>query len=305
MSSSKPQIWPQLCIVAATLIFGSSFLIMKQAVDGIPVFILLAIRFTTAGAALALIFWKKWRLLNKEALLGGAVLGTLMFLGYAFQTYGLSGLGSWEGTTPGKNAFLTATYCVLVPFLNWIISHKRPDRYNVTAAALCLVGTGLVSLTEDFSIVGGDILTLICGVAFSLHIIAVAHYSKRCDVLLLTVLQFLFMALWSWVGIFVTGEQLTALPAGADLLRLAYLIVCASGLAMLFQNIGQAQTPAATGAVLLSLEAPFGVFFSVLFGNERPTSRMYLGFVLIFFAVILSETKLSFLSKKREAEIGG
>lgn len=304
MSSTKAKLWPQLCILAATLIFGSSFLIMKQAVDGIPVFILLAIRFTGAGVMFALIFWKKWRLLNKETLIGGAVLGTLMFLGYAFQTYGLSGIGSWEGTTPGKNAFLTATYCVLVPFLSWMLTRKRPDRYNVAAALLCLLGTGLVSLNEDFTVVGGDILTLICGIAFSLHILAVDKYAKTCDILLLTVLQFLFMALWSWAGIFLAGETLTSLPSGGDLLRLVYLIICASGLAMLFQNIGQANTPPTTGAVLLSLEAPFGVMFSVLFGSERPTAQMYLGFALIFFAVILSETKLSFLSGKK-AKIGG
>lgn len=304
MSSTKATLWPQLLIVCATIIWGSSFLIMKQTVDGIPVFTLLAIRFTVAGVLLSLVFWKKWRLLNKETLLGGGLLGTLMFLGYVFQTYGLSGIGSWEGTTPGKNAFLTATYCVLVPFLNWLLTRKRPDRYNIAAAVLCLLGIGLVSLTEDFTVVGGDVITLVCGVAFSLHILAVDRYAKTCGILLLTVLQFLFMALWSWIGVFLAGETLSVLPSGADILRLGYLAVCASGLAMLFQNIGQANTPPSTGAVLLSLEAPFGVVFSVLFGTERPTAQMYLGFVLIFFAVILSETKLSFLAKKK-AEIGG
>lgn len=304
MSSTKATLWPQLLIVCATIIWGSSFLIMKQTVDGIPVFTLLATRFTVAGVLLSLVFWKKWRLLNKETLLGGGLLGTLMFLGYVFQTYGLSGIGSWEGTTPGKNAFLTATYCVLVPFLNWLLTRKRPDRYNIAAAVLCLLGIGLVSLTEDFTVVGGDVITLVCGVAFSLHILAVDRYAKTCDILLLTVLQFLFMALWSWIGVFLAGETLSVLPSGADILRLGYLAVCASGLAMLFQNIGQANTPPSTGAVLLSLEAPFGVVFSVLFGTERPTAQMYLGFVLIFFAVILSETKLSFLAKKK-AEIGG
>ena len=304
MSSTKATLWPQLLIVCATIIWGSSFLIMKQTVDGIPVFTLLAIRFTVAGVLLSLVFWKKWRLLNKETLLGGGLLGTLMFLGYVFQTYGLSGIGSWEGTTPGKNAFLTATYCVLVPFLNWLLTRKRPDRYNIAAAVLCLLGIGLVSLTEDFTVVGGDVITLVCGVAFSLHILAVDRYAKTCDILLLTVLQFLFMALWSWIGVFLAGETLSVLPSGADILRLGYLAVCASGLAMLFQNIGQANTPPSTGAVLLSLEAPFGVVFSVLFGTERPTAQMYLGFVLIFFAVILSDTKLSFLAKQK-AEIGG
>ncbi len=86
--------------------------------DCFAVFCLLAFRFTSAGALLSLVFWKKWRLLDRETLMGGAVLGTLEFLGYAFQTYGLSGLGSWKGPTPGKNACLTATYCVLVPFLS-------------------------------------------------------------------------------------------------------------------------------------------------------------------------------------------
>lgn len=201
MSSTKATLWPQLLIVCATIIWGSSFLIMKQTVDGIPVFTLLAIRFTVAGVLLSLVFWKKWRLLNKETLLGGGLLGTLMFLGYVFQTYGLSGIGSWEGTTPGKNAFLTTTYCVLVPFLNWLLTRKRPDRYNIAAAVLCLLGIGLVSLTEDFTVVGGDVITLVCGVAFSLHILAVDRYAKTCDILLLTVLQFLFMALWSWIGV--------------------------------------------------------------------------------------------------------
>lgn len=304
MTTTKAKLWPQLLITLSALIFGSSFLIMKQAVEGIPVFTLLAFRFTVAGALLALVFWKKWRLLNKETLVGGAVLGTLMFLGYAFQTYGLSGIGAWEGTTPGKNAFLTATYCVVVPFLNWLIAHKRPDRYNVAAAVLCLAGVGLVSLNENFSVVGGDVLTLICGVAFSLHILAVTHYGSRCDVLLLTVLQFLFLALWSWLGVFVAHETLPALPGGADLLRLLYLAVCASGLAMLSQNLGQAHAEPSTGAVLMSLEAPFGVLFSVLFGAERPTAQIYLGFALIFLAVLLSETKLSFLRRKK-SEIGG
>ena len=304
MSASKPKIWPQLLIVCATVIWGSSFLIMKQTVDNIPVFTLLAIRFTVGGGLLAAVFWKKWKLLNRETFVGGAVLGTLIFLGYVFQTYGLSGIGSWEGTTPGKNAFLTATYCVLVPFLNWLFAHKRPDRYNVAAAILCLAGVGFISLTDNFSVVGGDILTIVCGVAFSLHILAVAHYSKRCDILLLTVLQFLFLALWSWVGVFAAGERMTVMPSGGDLLRLGYLAVCASALAMLFQNVGQANTHSSSAAVLMSLEAPFGVLFSVLFGSEEPTARMYLGFALVFCAVILSETKLSFLPRKK-AKIGG
>lgn len=294
--------WPQLLLVAATVIWGSSFLVMKQAVDGMPVFFLLAVRFTGAAAALGLAFWRKWRLLDAAALRGGALLGTLMFAAYTLQTYGLNGLGALEGTTPGKNAFFTAVYCILVPFLGWLLFHRRPDRFHIAAACLCTAGVGLVSLGDGLTLVGGDLLTLLGSVAFALHILAVPRRAARSDIILLTILQFLTMAVLSWAAVLLTHQlPQRSLPA-ADLWRLGYLALAASCLAMLFQNLGQAHTPPATAAVLLSLEAPFGVLFSVLFGDERPTAAMYGGFALILFAIVLSETKLSFLRRSRPRE---
>lgn len=301
----KKQLWPQLMMVAATVIWGSSFLIMKQAVDGIPVFFLLAVRFTLGAGLLAVVFWKRWRKLDRATLRGGCVLGVLMELAYIFQTYGLNGLGSLQGTTPGKNAFFTGIYCVLVPFFAWLLFHKRPDLYNVAAALFCIAGIGLVSLGGEIGIVGGDVLTMLGGVMFALHILAVPRYAEKSDVVLLTILQFATMAATSWVGVLCTGQAmpLAAIPMGAWL-RIGYLAVFATALALLFQNIGQAHTPPATAAVLLSLEAPFGVLFSVLFGTERPTPAMYCGFALIFFAIIVSETKLSFLPRKKFLQKG-
>lgn len=298
MTQSKKQIWPQLMMVAATVIWGSSFLFMKQSVDNIPVFFLLAVRFTLATGLLAVIFWKHWRKLDKATLLGGAVLGVLMEAAYIFQTYGLKDLGPWQGTTPGKNAFFTGIYCILVPFFAWALFKKRPDRYNVAAALLCVGGIGLVSLGGTTGMVGGDVLTIFGGVMFALHILAVPRYAQKADVILLTILQFATMAALSWVGVLCAGETLalSAVPSGVWI-RILYLAVFATALAMLFQNIGQAHTAPAAAALLLSLEAPFGVLFSVLFGDERPTTAMYCGFALIFFAIVVSETKLSFLPR--------
>lgn len=300
-TEEKKQIWPQLMMVAATVIWGSSFLFMKQSVGSIPVFFLLAARFSIATAALGIIFWKKWRLLTWGAFKQGAVVGTLMFLAYVFQTYALKDIGPFQGTTPGKNAFFTAIYCILVPFLAWLIFRRRPDAYNVAAALFCVAGIGLVSLGGDVGIVGGDILTMLGGLMFALHILAVSHYSHQgADVILLTLLQFIFMALWSWVGVALTREVPAAAISTADWARILYLAIAASALAMLFQNVGEAHTPPAAAAVLLSLEAPFGVLFSVLFGDERPTMAMYCGFALIFFAIIVSETKLAFLPRPKK-----
>ena len=283
-------------IVLATIIWGSSFVVMKNSVDVLPTFWLLAIRFTFAALVLAVVFIKRWKVLDRQYLIGGTVMGFCLFVAYAFQTFGL------EQTTSGKNAFFTAVYCVIVPFLYWVIAKRRPDKFNILAAFLCIAGIALVSVTGSnataFNM--GDVLTLIGGFFFAAHIVAVAKYSEGRDIFILTTLQFASFALFSWIGVLITRPALT--PGVFDqslIFSLAYLVIFASCGALLFQNIGQKYTVPSTAAVLLSLEAPFGVFFSILFANERPTPLMFVGFALIFLAVVCSETKFSFLRKKK------
>lgn len=272
-------------IVIATVIWGSTFFILKDTLDDVSVYFMLAFRFTVAAALLAVVFRKRWKAADKGCFLAGAVMGTLLFLAYAVQNFGLL------GTTPGKNAFFTAVYCVLVPFLYWIFRGARPDRFNVLAAALCLAGIGFVSWDGGFALTGGDGLTLLSGLIYACHIVAVTHFSKKKDIFLLTVLQFAVVALWSWICTVATG----GLPAAGLPVRawavLVYLAVAATSLALLFQNVGQKYTDPSSAAVLLALEAPFGVLFSVLFSGERPTGVMIFGFALIFVGIICSETK--------------
>ena len=282
-------------IVLATIIWGSSFVVMKSSVNVLPTFWLLAIRFSFAAIVLAVVFWKRWKLLDRQYLVGGTVMGLCLFVAYAFQTFGL------EQTTSGKNAFFTAVYCVIVPFLYWFIAKRRPDKFNVLAAFLCIGGIALVSVTGSnasaFNL--GDVLTLIGGFFFACHIVAVSKYSEGRDIFILTTLQFASFAIFSWIGVLVT--QTTVSPSVFDqdmVLGLVYLVIFSSCGALLFQNIGQKYTAPATAAVLLSLEAPFGVLFSILLTDERPTALMFLGFALIFLAVVCSETKFSFLRKK-------
>ena len=269
---------------------------MKSSVDVLPTFWLLAIRFSFAALVLAVVFIRRWKVLDKQYLIGGTVMGFCLFLAYTFQTFSL------EQTTSGKNAFFTAVYCVIVPFLYWFIAKRRPDRFNLIAAFLCIGGIALVSITGDnasaFNM--GDVLTLIGGFFFAAHIGAVSRYSEGRDIFILTTLQFASFALFSWLGVLITRPALTPGVFDSSLIMgLAYLVICASCGALLFQNIGQKYTAPSTAAVLLSLEAPFGVFFSILFANERPTPLMFVGFALIFIAVVCSETKFSFLRKKK------
>lgn len=285
-------------LLAAPIIWGSSFVVMKHSLDSFTPMYLLAFRFTAAAIVLAVVFWKMWKQMNKGYLLAGLVTGTCLFLAYAFQTYGL------DGTTPGKNAFLTAVYCVIVPFLNWLLLRQKPDKFHILAALICIAGIGMVSLSgggsSNLSVSTGDLLTLVGGFFFAAHIVAVNHFAEGRDVFLMTTLQFGFFALWSWVGAAAFGEPLpTGLTPGV-IGGLAYLVIFCSCGALLFQNIGQKYTAPATAAVLLSLEAPFGVLVSILMGEESLNAIMLTGFVLIFLAVICSETKFSFLTKKKE-----
>lgn len=282
-------------LFAAAFIWGSSFFIMKDALDTLPVQYLLAIRFTAGAVLLGIFCGKRWRTFTPDYFWRGAVIGGMLYTAYSIQTYGLA------LTTPSKNAFLTAVYCVLVPFLYWAAARIRPDRYNVLAAVLCVTGVGLVSLTGDLTVNPGDGLTLVCALFYATHIVSVAKVSPGKDIYLLTVFQFAFAALFAWIG----GALTETFPAQAlakpeVLLPLAYLAVMATTVALLFQNVGQVWSDPASASVILSLESVFGVLCSVLFAGDQVSGRMLAGFALIFVAVVCSETKFSFLRKKEE-----
>lgn len=281
-------------LFAAAFIWGSSFFIMKDALDALPVQYLLAIRFTAGAVLLGLLCWKKWKIFTPDYLWRGAVIGGFLYLAYSVQTYGLA------LTTPSKNAFLTAVYCVLVPFFYWAFAKVRPDRYNVIAALLCVAGVGLVSLTGDLTVNPGDGLTLVSAVFYASHIVAVAKVSPGKDIYLLTVFQFAFSGLYAWIGGAITETfPAQALARPEVLLPLAYLAVMATTAALLFQNVGQVWSDPASASVILSLESVFGVLCSVVFAGDQVNGRMLLGFALIFIAVVCSETKFSFLRGKR------
>ena len=287
--------WGRVALLTAALIWGSSFIVMKNAVEGVPVFMLLGIRFTVGCLLLMLIFHRRLKTIGKKQLLHGAVVGTLLFAAYTVQTFGL------RETTPGKNAFLTAVYCVLVPFVNWVIFRRRPTGWNWLAAVMCLAGIGLVSLEGDLTMNRGDALTLVGGVFYALHLVAVSRFGEEDDPVMLTMLQFGASAVWCWGLSLMTESMPNPFPTNAWF-ELAYLAVFATTAALLLQNVGQSVTPAAPAAILLSLESVFGVAFSVMLGAEGLTAQLVCGFTLIFLAVVASETQFSFLRKGRRHE---
>ena len=278
----------RLALLTAAVIWGSSFIVMQDTVDHIPVFQLLAIRFTLAGLLLALLFRKRLMQSGKALLGHGAVCGVLLLSAYATQTFGLM------TTTPGTNAFLTAVYCVMVPFMSWGLYRKRPTAYNWAAAVLCIVGIGLISLSGDLTLGAGEALTLLSGVFYALHIMCLSRFGEKDDPVALTIVQFGVVAALS-LGCTFLFESGTPLPALAVWPQLMYLTVFATAATLVLQSVGQSLTPPSQSAILLSLESVFGALFSVLMGMETLTLPILCGFTLVFVGVIVSETQLSFL----------
>ena len=275
----------RLAIFATAVIWGPSFVVLKNTLDSMGTMWVLAIRFTVSALLLGFMARRHLKNANRACIKGGFMMGLCLAAAYIVQTYGLL------YTTPGKNAFLTATYCVLTPFLAWLIYKRRPGIFNVAAAVLCIAGVGFVSLNEGFTEVNiGDILTLISGLFYSFQIILLENYSDTGEASTLTAVQFITAALVCWAGALVFEAPPRNVPINAWL-EIAYLSVMCTAVCFFLQAWGMKYTPSSTVAMIMTLEAVFGVIFSVLFFGEAVTVKMIIGFVLIFIAVVLSEAQ--------------
>ena len=281
----------RLALLGTTIIWGSSFIILKNTLNSLPTLWILAFRFSGAALIMALAANKQLKTLDRRALKYGLAMGAALYCAYTLQTYGLL------YTTPGKNAFLTATYCVIVPFLWWEFFKKRPDRYKVADALVCIAGMALVSLEGDLSLGLGDALTMCCGLFYALHIIVSSRGLEKYAVLPLTTVQLATTAVLCWITAPVASPFPQSVPASAWL-SVAYLCVMCTGACYFLQALGQKYTSAQSASIILTLESVFGTLFSVAFYHEQLTLKTVSGFVLIFAAVLISETKLAFLRRR-------
>lgn len=273
-------------LFGCTLLWGSSFFVVKDVTQAVSPALLVGIRFTIA-AALVLVFFFKRVVGHADAatVRAGLAMGAAYFLGYWAQTVGIT------DTTPGKNAFLTATYCAIVPFLYWAVARRRPSRLNIACAVLCLVGVGIVSLDGDLSMRTGDVLTLVGAVFFAAQIALMGKYAGGKDVMALTFWQFAVTG----VGSLIAGAATEPAPDLAILLepsligQIGYLTFFVAFAACLMQNVGQTHVPPAQASLILCLESVFGVLFSVIFYGETLIARVLFGFIVIFIAIVSSE----------------
>ena len=287
-------LWGRLALLTTAVIWGSSFVILKNAIDGLGVMWVLAMRFTISAVLLLALAGERLRSMSRASVRGSVLIGVCLAAAYIVQTYGL------KYTTPGKNAFLTTTYCVMVPFLAWLVYKRKPGLHNVAAAVLCVAGIGFVALDAGFGEVNtGDVLTIFSGVFYALQIILMEQYISGCDSLSVSAVEFSTAAVICLVGTFAF-EGTPVMPASGQIFAVLYLAVMCTALCFFLQAWGMKYTPSSTAAMIMTLEAVFGTIFSVILYHEQVTPRLLAGFALIFVAVVLSETGTELLKKIRK-----
>jgi len=283
---TKRELLADAVLVLTAFIWGTGFVVMKNTVDNVPPAAIIAIRYTIAAMLTAVIFRKHLKGLSVRDVKRGAMVGLLLSSAYIVQTIGLS------MTTAGKNAFLTTVYVLLVPFACWLIFRQKLEKSNFIAAGLMLAGIGCLSLDgESGGLNMGDMLTLLCGVLYAAHIIAVERCQKKTNTYALIVVQFAFAAVFALIYSLLFERNMPMKIEAGTIGGLLYLAVFSTTIAMSLQNIGQSMAPASHAAILLSLESVFGALASWLVLGERLTGMMVLGFAVIFAALVVNSLK--------------
>lgn len=277
-----------LTIVA--IIWGSGFVASAVSLEHYTPYQILAIRFLIGVILLSLVFYKKLKQIKKSTIIKGAVIGLFLYLAFVLQTVGL------VYTTPSKNAFLTAVNVVIVPFIAFFIYKRKMDRFEWLGAFLAITGIGVLSLKFSGDINFGDLLTLLCAVGFAFHIFYTAQFVKEEDPVLLTITQMAVATILGFLVVFLKGETTFSMEA-EGMVNVLYLGVFSTTLAFLLQTVAQKFTTETNAAIILSTEALWGTIFSVIILSEVLTVKMMIGAILILSAIVLSETKLSFIPR--------
>lgn len=286
----------EIMLFTTAIIWGSGFVFSAISLDYLTPYQILAVRFSIGLIILSLIFYKRLKFIKKSTLKKGFVLGLLLYLAFLLQTVGL------QYTTPSKNAFITAINVVIVPFIAFFMDKRKVDKYEFIGAFLAIIGIAFLSLQFTAEVNIGDLLTLACAFGFAYQIYYTSKYVKDEDPILLTVVQMGTAAVLGWILVFGKGELNFSLePEG--ILSVVYLGVFSTTLAYCFQTIAQKFTSETKTAIILSTEAFWGMVFSVILLSEVLTGRMIVGAIFILTAILLSETKLSFLKKNSIEEL--
>ncbi|MGN6253126.1 MAG: DMT family transporter [Marmoricola sp.] len=291
MSETRTSLLASITLLAMAACWGSTFFLIHDLLDRVPVVDFLAVRFAVAAVVLLALAPGAVRRLGAEARTRALVLGVLYGIAQILQTTGL------EHTPASVSGFITGMYVVATPLFAAMILRSRI--VPVTWLAVLLAAAGLAVLTLSGISAGyGEALTLVAALVYALHIVGLGAWSRPADALGMTIVQIVVIALICAVAAAPGG--ITVPDRTGDWLSLLYMAVFAGALAMLGQTWAQAHLAPTRSAILMSMEPVFAAFFAVLLGSESLTWRMLVGGWLVVAAMLIVEV---LPRRKVEAEV--
>jgi drug/metabolite transporter (DMT)-like permease len=278
-----PRVRAELALVGVTVIWGTTFVIVKAALAEVSTFVFLTLRFWVAAAALILIYPRAFR---RQWIGPGVLTGSLLFAAYVFQTRGL------ELTTPSKSAFLTGLSIPMVPLVSSLVYSMKPRL--VEAAGILIASMGMMLMTlgpaDDWrsGISRGDLLSLLCAVTFAFHIVIIGHYSQLYGFKSLAVVQIVTAAVLG-SALFRFAEPIRFhLTAGVATAVLVTGLL-ATALAFTTQAWAQQYTSPTRAALIFALEPPIAWLTSYALTGERMSNRGKVGAGMILAGILWVE----------------
>jgi drug/metabolite transporter (DMT)-like permease len=281
----------EAALVVNTIIWGSTFVLVKEALRDVSPVLFLALRFTLAAIVLLVLFRSSWRHPRRNPrnpgrwLAGGALAGTFLFSGYAFQTIGL------QFTTAPKSAFLTGLTAVMTPLLAAVVYRKKPRALEVGGVLLATCGMAFMTLPgATLAMNRGDLLTICCAGCYAAHILTLNRYSATASFELLSISQIGVSALLAW-SLFRGMETPYIRWTAGVWAAIVITGVFATAMAFTFQAWAQRYTTSTRTALIFMLEPVFAWITSYLLTGETLSARAAAGAVLILAGILLVELK--------------
>lgn len=269
-----------LVLVVVCVIWGSTFVVVKDAVERMPVMDFLAWRFAIAALAMAAMRPSSLRRLSPAARRQGVVLGVLLAAGYIAQTFGL------ERTPATVSGFITGLFVVLTPLCSGLLLRRRVSGIAWTAVAVATAGLALLSL-RGLSVGAGEAITLLCALSFALHIVGLGEWSTSADAYGLAVVQLATVAVLSIV---VSAPDTLRPPPDAGVWGAILLTsLAATAFGFFGQTWAQAHLQPTRAAVVMTMEPVFAGVFGVAIGGDRLDARTVAGALLVLAAMYLVE----------------
>jgi len=279
----------ELSLLLVAILWGAGFIMTAEALESFSPFQSIAFRFLLSAIILGVAYWKHLKVLSKQEITHGIILGTILFLAYGFQTIGLT------YTTPAKNAFLTATNVAIVPFVGRMFYGQRVDRFNVCGGLTALIGIAVMS-TIDGAFNIGDGLTLLGALMYAFQLFFVGRFKPKNHKGVVTV-QLGTCGFIALMVMLVFRQTNFTLVQPRGIIMVVLMAIFTTALCFSLQMWGQKNTPPTKAGIILGMECIFGAVFSVMGKYEDFSINMLMGAILIVAGVMIIEVKPRFIKK--------